>query len=588
MSILTEQRVTSALACAALDLQLRGVVLFDLSPEFLPVVGRWVASLLAGPGRPPRVISIGARDDEDALWLRVDAETSGGLAFKAGPLVDTPGLDAAAVIVANLARLGLAERRAAVMLLGADVAHLERSGLTASWTPRSRWIAACPRLEVGRVSPHLLDRFPIRVDAAELSGSTLSDPPDGWRYAVQRGRIATIPVALINQVMDLAGPPVHGARRELALARISRALATLDGRAITTPEDVDAAAALLGLGTSAAPGSLMAPHEEGTQETTSTWNRPAAASGQRSVAAAFTRSVVEADLPQPLEAQGLTFPMASGPYPEDDAEPEQASGSLRPWPTTHASRMFGAGRPIGTRPADGPADLAMTATIAEAARHQGMRCAADHATSLHHMHMSATDLRSYRRGQVPGRLFVLVLDHTCHGQWDWYQPLTPYLQWAYTNRAAVCVVEIGAANAAREVRAQRFMASNLLDPRVVRALEQPAGRCTPLAHGLKLAADVVRDRLHRGRLPAEDVLLVVVTDGRGNIPLASSAAGQLPDWVGREGVDDALTVGRDIRTMSRVHAVVVDPGPRPNAGLTVALSEAMGAQLHTDVEGWSS
>ena len=51
------------------------------------------------------------------------------------------------------------------------------------------------------------------------------------------------------------------------------------------------------------------------------------------------------------------------------------------------------------------------------------------------------DLRAYRRQALPERMLVLLLDHTCRHGWDWLPALAPYLQRAYGDRAAVCLVE---------------------------------------------------------------------------------------------------------------------------------------------------
>jgi magnesium chelatase subunit D len=50
---------------------------------------------------------------------------------------------------------------------------------------------------------------------------------------------------------------------------------------------------------------------------------------------------------------------------------------------------------------------------------------------------------SYRRAPQPGHLLVLLLDHTCRAEdWNWLEPLSEYLGWAYVNRALVGVVEV--------------------------------------------------------------------------------------------------------------------------------------------------
>ncbi|MBT2207891.1 hypothetical protein [Actinomadura sp. NEAU-AAG7] len=562
-------RVTTALACAALDPDLRGVLLFDLRPDLAAPLGKHLAHALGSE----RTTHLGSGAREDTLWSRPTPRAGSGITISPGPLVDPPDGPPPVVVVGDLARLGLAERRAAITLLDGDVAHLERDGLSLIWTPRSRWLAGCARADVGRVSPHLLDRFPIRIDASELTAETLEAA--GPRLAQPSGPPAEVPSDVIGDVMALTGRSSPGMRRELALLRLARALATLAGRPTTTMGDVDAAASLIGL--SAGLDHLSDADQPPPERPGDVLGPPAAD------AEPVTREVNEPDGPEPTGPGTFALAAPFTPYPEDEAEVGREPGTLRPSPSHKALPALNGGRPIGVRPADRVDDIAVVATFLEAARHQTRRCPR-HFTAGHATHVRAADLRSYRRGGRPNKLLALVLDHTCHDRWDWTRPLAPYLQWAYSGRAAVCVVEVGAQDTACEARAQRFVAAGLLDPRVLQALDRPRGRCTPLAHGLDLVASLLRDRLHRGRLPSEDVLLVVVTDGRGNVPLAASRLGALPEFAGGEGFQDSLHVARAIRALGHVETVVVDPGPRHNARLTVQLSEALGARLLSDRE----
>jgi magnesium chelatase subunit D len=66
-------------------------------------------------------------------------------------------------VIPDLTKLSLAAARACVVLMGADVAHLERHGQQANWQPNLCWLAGCASGEVGVVSPHLLDRFALRL-----------------------------------------------------------------------------------------------------------------------------------------------------------------------------------------------------------------------------------------------------------------------------------------------------------------------------------------------------------------------------------------------------------------------------------------
>jgi magnesium chelatase subunit D len=203
--------------------------------------------------------------------------------------------------------------------------------------------------------------------------------------------------------------------------------------------------------------------------------------------------------------------------------------------------------------------------------------------------ISPADLRAHRRAPEPGRLLVLVLDHTCRRDWDWMPALTPYVRWAYAARAAVCVVDVGLARARHELRAQAYATASLRDRRVAASLERDpdgaAGRATPLAHAIELAGRELRRRVQHGRAAVEQAWLVVASDGRGNVPLAASLAGEVRGRVAREGVADALAAATRIRHLPRVASVVVSPGGPPYRRLAFDLADALGGTVVTGGAG---
>ncbi|WP_329237645.1 hypothetical protein OG417_34415 [Actinoallomurus sp. NBC_01490] len=579
------ERVATALACAALDRQLAGILIFDLDPDLLQPLTRWLCDLI---GASPSVSVLGATTTDGDLWTRVRPELAGAAGFRLehGPLVGVgrpPGL----IVVPDLTRLGLAGARAAVTMIGADVVHLERTGLQVRWRPEDYWIACCRRDEVGRVSPHLLDRFAVRIDAAGLGvrretdpdAAPVLDPPDPrWVTAVRTGRLASLSKAAAEDVVERLPLGAAGMRRELALARIARALAALDDDTVVEHEHVDAAARLIGLtppaATDAPAASPVEPLVRGVDEP-----------GDGEVQQEVRRIEVPEGDSVPLRAGPL--PDAEErryPYPEDHADLEHDPDPLR----FGARRRTGGpprGHPVGTRPARELRDIAVTASLLESARFQAVRCGRQHFRLGHPLHVEAADLRSHLRAPRPAHLLVLVLDHTCHRDWDWYDALTPYLRWAYAARASVGVVEVGAADAPDELCARGFSARGLLDPRVAAALERRPGRATPLAHGLSLAARQLRHNTQHGDAPVTEAVLLVATDGRANIPLAASRSRRLPERVAAEGVQDALRVACQIGTLHRVHSVVVGPGSRPGAHLTTMLADALGGSVITDGAG---
>lgn len=604
-------RLLQMLACAALGPGLEGVLLFDLEPELVALVADAFAEVLRlRDGRPPRRAMLGSVTGEDELWLRptLRREASGaGFTLAPGPLVDRPDGPATLVVVPDLLRLSLPGMRAAVQLLGADVAAVERSGFRARWRPRAHWLAVCRGDEAGSLSPHLLDRFPLRLDVSGLR------PPGNGRERVRRALEDLGPEPGLGElpadwraVLRTPRPPCPlteeaaaravgffsgdtGSRRTLGLARLGRALAVLGGADVCGPERIDEAARLIGVAArSSAPagtevpaagpplpvGSVTegrTPSEAPKPEAVPEESGPAAPGGP---ALALPASPAETLDAFPADAGDGT----RSPYPEDETHYLREFAPLRiPWqrrPEPSSAR----GPVIGVRSVTTLRDLAFVATAIEAAKHRhlpgrrALRAAGDGRLAV-----LPGDFRSYARLPAAERMLVLVLDHTCRLGWDWGPALAPYLQWAYTGRASVCTVEVGRRDAAHELRADHFVARGVLDPRVAAALHRPGGRSSPLAHGLALADQLLRRAFQQLSNLAE-AWLVVVSDGRGNVPLEASVGGRLSGPVRRAGIEDAITAAGRIGAMGRMrlHSVVVDAAREPHPDLTFLLAEALG------------
>ncbi|MFF7899679.1 magnesium chelatase [Streptomyces sp. NPDC088817] len=569
-------RVSTALACAAVDPGLAGVLLLDLDPALTAPLGAWLAALLPGPATSTVLPSAGTDDD---LWVTVLPVVGGRGGFRQAPgPLHAADRTPVVCVVPDLSRAGLATLRAAVTTLGAPVAHLERDGRQRVWVPGDRWVSGCPTHRTARVSRHLLDRFALRIDTGGLTPvpdgtRILDDPPAAWRRAIAAAHAgAPLPPfsqAAADRVVALLPPAAAGTRRDLSLARTARALAFLAGEPSAVARHVDEAAALT---------ALVAPAP--------------AAPGIPAPAAAPALAEDHADdgLPTPgprvpqqvrvgddasvaLPAQPLS-PDATGPYPEDALPDEREAAPLRP-PHHRSAAKASRGHPIGTTTATTTRDLSLTATATEAAKYQELRCPGHYADGSHPLHLTAADLRAHRRAEEPGRLLLLVLDHTSRRGLDWYPVLSPYLSEAYAARSRVAVVEIGAGGAGPELAASLFVCRSVLDRRISQALDRPAGRATPLAHGLHLVASLLRHETQHGGARVDDALLLVFTDGRANVPLDASHALRTPTEVGDRGVRDALEQASRIARLPRVRSVVLLPGPRPQEHLAARLADAL-------------
>ena len=173
-SIPRELTLTWAATCCAAEPGLNGLLLFDLPPSRCPAVASALvqALTLVGPAlAPPRLVRLGTHENEDDLWSSLRPQTSDDITMlmpTPGPLVRRGDDPALVVVVPNLAQLSLAASRAAITLLGSPTAELQRHGRSQRWPTGTYWVAACPTADVGQLSQHLLDRFPVRLPASSL------------------------------------------------------------------------------------------------------------------------------------------------------------------------------------------------------------------------------------------------------------------------------------------------------------------------------------------------------------------------------------------------------------------------------------
>ena len=65
--------------------------------------------------------------------------------------------------------------------------------------------------------------------------------------------------------------------------------------------------------------------------------------------------------------------------------------------------------------------------------------------------------------------------------------------------------------------------------------------------------------LQHGRSAVQQITFVVVTDGRGNVPLKASHSNTITRPVTHEGVEDALQQAREIKQVKHVSSFVLSP-----------------------------
>ena len=613
------------LASSALQPGLRSILWFDAEHKALRGAAEVLLKMIqTATHKKVTIVQLGTAETDDRLWGQLAFSRQNTQSKKSGPvrwqhgLLGKPSQDELRlIIIPDLTNLTLSAARTCVSLIDASVVHLERHGQQACYSPHFCWLASCPSSDVGMVSPHLLDRFALRLTGKlrfgenqreqtlrawlsegmhETDSVELSMPEADWETLAiasqQHPTISADALAHIEHYVEQTYP--QSARRALALARLAIAEAQISSEEKVLPRTIDRAASTIGLSIC----SML--EDSGVEEDDEApMSQPAdvdAFSPLLPVAeppidrpikelSSYTPKDIHAgDEGEKLDAAALQMERPSDPYREDGAVVERDLHSLK-IPTRRSHTRFPAyGEIIGTIPTQTPQDLALFSTLLEAAKFQPMRQLDGDGDRLV---VLPPDLRRYRRAAATESMLSVVLDYTCLKGCHWEDSLLPYLKWAYIERASVCLVQVGNKLAdadphnitATELRAKRILERNVLVPRFTAALDDAVGRATPLAHGLELALLSLKHALQHGRSRVQRAVLVVLSDGRGNVPLSASHNGRIKIPVKREGVESAWRVADDIVKLSTVSTIYLNPQPVHNKELPIELAQRLDAQL---------
>ncbi len=611
------QPFIQSLACVAINPGLRSVLMFDTPYRKLQLTATILTQMLeCTTGKEVEQVYLRVSELDDDLWgsLFIDHGSDGPLiVWRRGILANPPSnlqngeQPLRLVIIPDLAKLSLAAARACVMLVAADVAYLERYGYHAIWRPNMCWLASCSTTEIGAISPHLLDRFALRLSwpgvistysAADLLKEMLNDTfsedinrtsltPDlknQLQKAVQCQ--TTITNEFIERVLAyLSVAENYFPRREIALARLASSIAKLKEAHYATANDVDTAASLIGL---TLPEKVLPKRDftdhlynqaEGTDtDFQHTTNYPAnediLASLRESETLSSGRPVYEPNYTDTLELS--SFP--TDPYPEDNAPINREIASLRLPFFQYAITNPNRGTVIGVERATTLHDIALVSTLFVAAPFQAIRRKNLNIRDNRFI-ISTSDLRRYLRKFVPQQMLLLLIDYTSLRGNDWQDALSPYLSWAYVERASVCIVQVGAAHPTHELRADLIQERSILVPSITTALEEKAGKATPLADGFSLALRTLRHALQHGRHIVHRALFVVVSDGRGNVSLEASHNRHLTKPLSREGIEDALKLAQQIGELKHIQTVLLNPQPKYHPDLPLLLAATLNAEV---------
>lgn len=577
-AVVGQPEMRLALLLLAVDPGIGGVLIRGEKGTAKSTMVRSLAALL--PSGRFRTLALGATEDRLVGGLELESTLASGQArFMPGLLAEADG----GVLYVDEVNL-LADHLVDLVLDAAasGVVRAEREGLSRSREARFALVGTM-NPEEGGLRPQLLDRFGMCVDVTSCHDIALrveimtrrlafdADPQGfaaSWHPAEQqlverlsRAREVLLQVVLPDEVVAeiaavAAASGAAGHRAELVLSRAARAHASWQGRSTVGSEDVAAVAELVlrhrrrDLPPPVEP-SPPPPNPEPSRDP----------EGERDL------SRVGEPAPDEVAPIGEVFQVRA-------LRPRQggAGGSGR---RSVVEELAGRGHFVRARSTGVPVDLALDATLRAAAplqRGRRARLAAEDPRRELAILLESGDWRRKVRLRPTGSLVVLCVDAS--GSMGARNRMVAskgavlsLLLDAYVRRDRVALLSF------RGSGAQLLVPPTSSIEVAQRQLGQlPVGGRTPLGHGLVATARLVEQALRKD--PALRPLVIVVTDGRGNVDLA----GQVSRGAAAEVTQLAVRLGRD----QRVTWVVVDPGSQGRGqgrSRGQGLAAALGAEL---------
>lgn len=548
-----------ALLLLAVEPRLRGVILAAGAGAGKSSVARGLRTLLNDTATP--FVEVPTGIDLDNLLCGLDLPATlrnGHLVVRHGVLARAHGGIAYIDGVNLLPDAGV---NLLLSVMDEGVVRIEREGLSIASPAHFSLVGSYDPAE-GAPRTHLLDRvglwvaLPSRGEAtarAEVVRRNLLDAPDAWEEEVDllRGLVLAareqLPTVTIQpeQVERLVATAlmygVEGHRVDLFAVHAACAAAALGLRDEVTDEDLSVALRLViipratRIPTPPNPDQQPPPQEEETPppdtrppDTTPEDEPPPPDTPDAPTLAPPLEQILAAlDTPLPAELDELPFQHLR----------RGRSGS-------RGSTTGNRGRHVRSLPGDPRrARIDASATLRAAAPWQELRRRQVSPGPNGHFHFEVSDLRVKQYRSKAGALFCFAVDASgsmaLHRMRQAKGAIHALLQKTYVHRDRVALI------AFRGPRAELLMPPTQSVELARRALDLlPTGGGTPLASALLLALDVAQQARQRGIL---QTVLILLTDGRANVPAQADAAVQ----------GELEQLGRHVAA-SPLHVVVVD------------------------------
>jgi magnesium chelatase subunit D len=583
-AIVGQERLKHALLLGMIQPSLGGVLVRGTKGVAKSTAVRALAALL--PPLPLVELPLGATEDRVLGALHLEKALRGERALEPGLLAAADG----GILYVDEVNL-LPDHLVDVLLDAAasGVHRVEREGLSLSHAARFLLVGTM-NPEEGELRPQLLDRFGLAVDVSDLTDAgaraeavrrrlAYEADPAAFRAAWQADEAAEseritrarellaavrVPEAVLRAISERClAEGVAGLRADLTLCQAACARAAYHGRSEVEPADVDAVAEFALAHRRTRPP--QPPPEKRSQE-----------SGVRSQESGVRSQIREGSSGQAPWRAGANGERGLNPgAPELQIFDSAGLYAARARPTvqqwrrsTEAGRWRAAAvRPGG--PASGAARpyrdgdaLAWAATLRAAAAYPQER-EGPRPGGLVRLH--AADLRGRARRGPAGCLLLFVVD-TSGSMAAWRRmrqtkaAILSLLVQAYRRRDRVALLAFRGTGAELVLPPARGLTAARA------ALEElPVGGATPLAHGLAAAVRLIGTQSRRH--PRQPVWVVVLTDGRANVPASSADA-----WA------DALAQARGLAACAAECLVVDTETGWPRLGKAGELARVLGAE----------